>query len=179
MLNDPGSPISVIMLDLDGFKEVNDRLGHAAGDDMLQRAAALWRAQLRAGDELARVGGDEFVILLPGTSASDATQLMHRLTGLEDVACSAGVSERRDDDDIADLVARGRRDVSPQSRDTKHGRSAAGPHWLLMTTRSAHQHRVRHRVGSAATPSQLVRAVLASAVPITRFNPSAAPKPYP
>jgi len=62
-----GQGFSVMLLDLDGFKKVNDSLGHAAGDDLLVAAAARLRESVRNTDIVARLGGDEFVLVLPGT----------------------------------------------------------------------------------------------------------------
>ncbi len=63
--------LGVAILDMDGFKQVNDRLGHAAGDQLLQAVVQRLQAQLRAGDTLARMGGDEFAILLPSLERLD------------------------------------------------------------------------------------------------------------
>lgn len=61
-------PVSVVMLDIDHFKQLNDSYGHKAGDLVLQALAALLRAQSRRGDVACRFGGEEFVVVLPGAS---------------------------------------------------------------------------------------------------------------
>lgn len=72
-------PLSCAMLDVDGFKKINDSFGHAAGDALLQHIGALLRATLRASDLPARLGGDEFVALMPETGMEGAFTLGERL----------------------------------------------------------------------------------------------------
>ncbi len=72
-------PVGVILADVDSFKEVNDSLGHGAGDDALADVALRIRGQVRAFDLAYRVGGDEFVILLPGADAEHAAQVAEAL----------------------------------------------------------------------------------------------------
>jgi diguanylate cyclase (GGDEF)-like protein len=74
-----GRPLSVLALDLDGFKQVNDVEGHAAGDRLLIEAGRAWSKGLRGGDLLARSGGDEFVVLLPDSDESAARRVAARL----------------------------------------------------------------------------------------------------
>ena len=61
-----GATLSVLLADLDDFKRINDRFGHAAGDEALRTFADLLRGQLRGIDTAARLGGEEFAVLLPG-----------------------------------------------------------------------------------------------------------------
>ena len=88
-------PLVVALFDLDHFKDYNDTFGHPAGDDLLQRTAAAWRARLRTGDVLARYGGEEFAVALPGARLADAVTVVDALRGLvpEGQTCSAGVAE--------------------------------------------------------------------------------------
>jgi diguanylate cyclase (GGDEF)-like protein len=110
------TPLSVLMIDLDGLKSVNDREGHAAGDCLLRHVAARIAAVLRQFDGAARVGGDEFVAMLPGTSLQGAQQVARRLlhsvredpprfraTPLE-ITASIGAVEWRDGWDARQLL---------------------------------------------------------------------------
>ena len=72
-------PLSLLMLDLDHFKSVNDRYGHATGDRVLRDVAAAWHAQLRGRDPLGRIGGEEFVVVCQDTSLEQAMQVAGRL----------------------------------------------------------------------------------------------------
>jgi len=74
-----GLPLSLLMIDLDGFKRVNDVGGHAAGDRVLRGAATAIRSTLRASDHGARWGGDEFMIIAPHTTRQAAIQLGERI----------------------------------------------------------------------------------------------------
>lgn len=75
-----GGPSHALLLcDLDNFKRVNDRLGHAAGDAVLQDVAYTMRGTLRAGDSIYRVGGEEILVVLPGATRADAVGVAERL----------------------------------------------------------------------------------------------------
>ncbi len=73
------TPLSIALMDLDNFKRINDRHGHAAGDRVLVDFCATVRSALRSGDSLGRYGGEEFVLLLPGATREEAGVVMQRL----------------------------------------------------------------------------------------------------
>ena len=74
-----GFPLSLIMLDIDHFKQYNDAFGHPAGDEVLRQVGATLRAIVRGHDVVARYGGEEFVVLLPATGANDSVEVAERL----------------------------------------------------------------------------------------------------
>jgi diguanylate cyclase (GGDEF)-like protein len=100
--------LSLIVFDLDDFKEVNDRIGHLAGDTVLAEAAERVRDVVRTADIACRVGGDEFAVILPESSLEDADQLYRRIQNAISsrplgqggkLFLSAGVAELRAEDD--------------------------------------------------------------------------------
>lgn len=85
---DPPRSFALLVIDIDGFKAVNDRHGHRAGDELLVRCADALRRNLRGGDQLYRIGGDEFAALLPGVGGVQAVTIAQGLRGA--VAGQAG-----------------------------------------------------------------------------------------
>jgi diguanylate cyclase (GGDEF)-like protein/PAS domain S-box-containing protein len=109
--------VTLLFLDLDGFKDVNDAYGHAVGDRALREVASRVATSIRPGDTAARLGGDEFVILLEGTGVEVARALAHRVeTALAapidldgnavQVRASIGLAIVRADDDARSVLAR-------------------------------------------------------------------------
>jgi diguanylate cyclase (GGDEF)-like protein len=92
-----GTPLSFVIIDLDDFKQINDVRGHQAGDEMLRRVAALLQAELRPYDQVARYGGDEFVLLLPGSDEATARAVAERVRDAMAASmvggCSLGVAQ--------------------------------------------------------------------------------------
>lgn len=101
-------PAVLAILDLDRFKDYNDAHGHLAGDRLLRETAAAWREGLRAGDFLARIGGEEFALLLPETTAGDAGAVIERLRSLVPYGqtCSAGLATREPGEPSESVMAR-------------------------------------------------------------------------
>ncbi|HWC43297.1 MAG TPA: diguanylate cyclase [Actinomycetota bacterium] len=102
-----GQPVCVALLDLDHFKDYNDRHGHQAGDRFLKEAAAAWQAAVRKTDLVARYGGEEFAILLPDCGLDDAMEIAGRLrTAQPEGTCSLGVARWDGREDVNALIAR-------------------------------------------------------------------------
>ena len=110
-----GEPLSMLILDIDFFKRINDTYGHPTGDAVLQQLATEARGILRRQDFLARFGGEEFVILMPGTNLAGAMQLGEKLrahiagtefSGAEQVTISLGCTEYAAGEALHELVAR-------------------------------------------------------------------------
>lgn len=109
-----GSPLSVAMIDVDNFKEINDRHGHDRGDTVLEFVAECMRRVVRANDTVGRLGGDEFMWILPDTSSSDAVKaverarelIAHGAPSLDIATTSVGVCDTISTTDSAELVRR-------------------------------------------------------------------------
>ncbi len=114
----PGKPVCIALLDIDFFKSVNDRYGHAGGDAVLRTFASAARAELRGDDVLARWGGEEFLLMLPDTGLAEATLVLRRMAArvgamrigeldLElTITFSAGLVERNGAEPFADTILR-------------------------------------------------------------------------
>jgi diguanylate cyclase (GGDEF)-like protein len=114
----PSRRVCIALLDIDFFKNINDRYGHAGGDAVLRTFAAAARAELRANDVLARWGGEEFLLLLPDTDLTEATRVLARmkervgamriseLDRALTITFSAGVVERCGEEAFANTISR-------------------------------------------------------------------------
>jgi diguanylate cyclase (GGDEF)-like protein len=133
-----GDPLSLIMIDLDHFKDVNDTHGHAAGDECLRRVAHSIGSVVRgSGDVVARWGGEEFAILLPGADVATAAGIAERLRAhIEsdcEVTASFGVAARVAGDDPPSLIDRADRALYSAKRDGRNlvrsddGSASGGP----------------------------------------------------
>jgi diguanylate cyclase (GGDEF)-like protein len=113
-----GKGFAVLALDIDHFKRINDTLGHDAGDAVLKRVADTCRAALRAHDRMGRIGGEEFLVVLPGSDAAAAADVAERLRsaveqiGFSDlspalkITVSIGVTVWKSADDFSSIVKR-------------------------------------------------------------------------
>jgi diguanylate cyclase (GGDEF)-like protein/PAS domain S-box-containing protein len=103
-----GRPVCVAMLDLDRFKEFNDRHGHQAGDVLLKEAGEAWRLVVRVSDFVARYGGEEFAVLLPDCRLDEAIAVAERLRAAmpEGQTASVGVAKWNGYETGDDLVGR-------------------------------------------------------------------------
>jgi diguanylate cyclase (GGDEF)-like protein len=100
-----GEPLSAVLIDVDHFKAVNDTYGHEEGDRVLRRVAEVWQRETPDGTFLARHGGDEFSLLLPGMRATAALALVRRVCAANsDVSLSCGVAQYRTGDSASQLM---------------------------------------------------------------------------
>jgi diguanylate cyclase len=112
------SPLSVALLDIDNFKQVNDTLGHQGGDEALIHLTKVIKEALRPSDSVARYGGEEFLIIFPDTDMATAMEVVERLqreltkkfflhnNERKLITFSAGVALRADEEDQENLIGR-------------------------------------------------------------------------
>ena len=100
-----GIPVTAALIDLDDFKSVNDRDGHAAGDRLLVKLTRAWQAELEPSDIIARLGGDEFLVILVGSGEGDAVSLLERLRLRSPAPWSTGIAGRRAGEDLSTCLA--------------------------------------------------------------------------
>jgi diguanylate cyclase (GGDEF)-like protein len=128
-----GGGFSVVLLDLDRFKPINDALGHAAGDAVLRQVGAVMAAHLRKNDLPARIGGDEFVALLPATDRRGAQLLVNKLRGLLahapalweektiEIGFSAGTAVYPEDGEVPETLIRAADLRMYEDKQARHG----------------------------------------------------------
>ena len=111
-----GRPLVVAIVDLDRFKAVNDQFGHAVGDQKLVDLVAEFDRSSRQRDSIARVGGDEFVMLLPDTALPDAKLFLERVRAGSNVAWTYGVVQAQPSDTSKSVVSRADQDLYAHKR---------------------------------------------------------------
>lgn len=112
--HESNQPLTMVILDLDDFKMINDQYGHAAGDDCLKKVCDAAKSVLRKNDVIARFGGDEFVLLFPSLNREESTQLIksiriaiQKITIKESkISASFGIAELRQNEDLNALLSR-------------------------------------------------------------------------
>jgi two-component system, cell cycle response regulator len=131
--NGRGSPVSIIMADLDGLKKINDTQGHGTGDRLIRDAADILRRSVRSSDVVARMGGDEFALILPNTDIASARKVVERIRKIEEefngesggyqVSFSMGAASSVDGVPLAETL-KGADELMYRDKSARKGRSA-------------------------------------------------------
>jgi GGDEF domain-containing protein len=101
-----GLPLTIGLVDLDHFKQVNDRNGHAEGDRLLMQMTRTWSEELQPGDIFARLGGDEFLVILVGSGDEEAKRFFEKLLFISPAPWSGGMIKRAGGEDLSACLAR-------------------------------------------------------------------------
>jgi diguanylate cyclase (GGDEF)-like protein len=136
-----GTDLSFVMLDVDGFKDVNTRFGHFAGDQYLRDVATLLKKTFRGSDTVLRLGGDEFLVILPETSNKQAQRAAERLLwetrwwnqaghAKYELAFSCGVATYRKGMDIKEVLELADRDMYRAKREKQPASPSTGDGWM-------------------------------------------------
>ena len=118
------TPVSVVLVDLDDLRAVNNSRGHRAGDDLLVAATRQWLEDLSGDEVVGRVGGDEFVLMLPGLDEDQAHARIQALAAEATVRWTAGVAQLHGEESLADLIERA--DQAMYARKRVHAEARAG-----------------------------------------------------
>ncbi len=130
-----GHPLTVLTLDLNNFKEINDTYGHPAGDQVLQEFASRLNKVIRGSDLAVRLGGDEFLVVLPECTLEQLKLVLHRLSSFEldwqgrkiPVSFSAGWKDYEMGERPEEMLARADEALYTNKRATKKGKTATKP----------------------------------------------------
>jgi len=139
-----GSPLTLGVIDLDGFKAYNDAYGHFAGDDLLVEVATSWEAALRDTDLLARFGGDEFVLVLPGTTPDDVHELETRLREQHTMGWTIGYAQWREGMSLRDALTHADAALygEKRTRGRRHGSHSPHPPVIDLSVDGGQQRRM-------------------------------------
>lgn len=155
-----GEPLSVVLVDLDGFKQLNDTYGHPHGDTVLAESAQHWSGALRSYDLIGRVGGDEFMFVFPRTTEEQALQVLNRLQMNSVHPWTWGLSELRDDDSVESLLERA--DARLYAKKMQRPRGADGRALSTHTPCGSRRSPERHRSRGPTLPRQTSFTVMSS-----------------
>jgi diguanylate cyclase (GGDEF)-like protein len=114
-----GLSVTIALIDLDEFKQVNDVQGHAAGDELLVDLGRAWREELRGSEVLARFGGDEFALVLTGAGSAGTDDALRRLRAASTAGWSVGVVEWRYGESLDRAMARADEELYRAKRDAR------------------------------------------------------------
>jgi diguanylate cyclase (GGDEF)-like protein len=128
-----GRPLAVLLLDLDGLKAMNDKFGHAGGDELIRAFAQCLNKAIRGSDLAVRFGGDEFLVLLPDCKLEEVRYVLGRLSGHKvecqgtqvPIAFSAGCANHRAGDSFEELLKRADDDLYVNKRGKKEASGVA------------------------------------------------------